>query len=83
MDLGISEKIRPILEQVKTFIDEEILPLEKEYFDEIDVGDMHSGRIAPHRTTARGSRLVVAYVGHNSFCRITPGSSGLVAPQPA
>jgi acyl-CoA dehydrogenase len=39
MDLGISEKIRPILEQVKTFIDEEILPVEKEFFDEINVGD--------------------------------------------
>jgi acyl-CoA dehydrogenase len=39
MDLGISEKIRPILEQVKNFIDEHILPVEKEYYDEIDVGD--------------------------------------------
>jgi acyl-CoA dehydrogenase len=39
MDLGISEKIRPILEQVRTFIDAEVLPVEKEYFDEIDVGD--------------------------------------------
>ena len=39
MDLGISEKVRPLLEQVKTFIDDNILPVEKEYYDEIDVGD--------------------------------------------
>ena len=39
MDLGVSDKIRPILEQVKTFIDQDVLPVEKEYYDEIDVGD--------------------------------------------
>lgn len=39
MDLGISEKIRPILEKVKTFIDDEVLPVEQEYYDEISVGD--------------------------------------------
>ncbi len=39
MNLGISEKVRPLLEQVKTFIDDDILPVEKEYYDEIDVGD--------------------------------------------
>jgi acyl-CoA dehydrogenase len=39
MDLGISERIRPILEQVKTFIDEDVLPVEQEYYDEINVGD--------------------------------------------
>ncbi len=39
MELGISERIRPILEQVKTFIDEDVLPVEQEYYDEINVGD--------------------------------------------
>ncbi len=33
MDLGISEKIRPILEHVKTFIANEIMPVEKEFYD--------------------------------------------------
>lgn len=33
MDLGISEKIRPILEHVKTFIADEIMPVEKEFYD--------------------------------------------------
>ena len=31
MDLGISDKVKPILEEVKSFIDVEILPLEMEY----------------------------------------------------
>ncbi len=39
MDLGVSDKIRPILEQVKTFIDQDVIPVEKEYYDEINVGD--------------------------------------------
>ena len=39
MDLGISAKLKPILEQVKQFIDNEILPLEHEYHAEIDKGD--------------------------------------------
>jgi len=39
MDLGVSEKIRPILEQVKTFIEQDILPVEEEYYEEINVGD--------------------------------------------
>ena len=39
MDLGISAKIAPILANVRTFMAEEIAPLEKEYLDEINVGD--------------------------------------------
>ena len=39
MDLGISDKLKPILEEVKQFIDNEILPLEKEYHAEISKGD--------------------------------------------
>ena len=39
MDLGVSEKLKPILEEVKNFIDVEIAPLEREYFDEVDKGD--------------------------------------------
>ena len=39
MDLGISDKVKPILEEVKSFIDVEILPLEMEYHKEVGTGD--------------------------------------------
>ena len=39
MDLGISDKVKPILEQVSHFIDTEILPLEEEYLQEVSKGD--------------------------------------------
>ena len=39
MDLGPSDKVKPILEQVKAFIDNEILPVEREYHEEVDKGD--------------------------------------------
>jgi len=39
MDLGISDKVKPILEEVKHFIDIEILPLEKEFHAEVAKGD--------------------------------------------
>ncbi len=39
MDLGVSEKVRPLLEEVRNFIADEIMPLEQEYIDEINVGD--------------------------------------------
>ena len=39
MDLGVSDKVKPILAEVKQFIDTEILPLEAEFFAEVDRGD--------------------------------------------
>jgi len=36
MDLGISAKLRPILDEVRRFIAQEVLPLEHEYLAEID-----------------------------------------------
>jgi acyl-CoA dehydrogenase len=39
MDLGISNKIAPILDEVRRFMTEEIAPLEHEYLSEIAVGD--------------------------------------------
>ena len=39
MDLGISENVKPLLEEVKRFIKEEVLPVDKEYYEEISVGD--------------------------------------------
>jgi alkylation response protein AidB-like acyl-CoA dehydrogenase len=39
MDLGISNNVAPLLEAVKRFMEEEILPLEHEYLAEINVGD--------------------------------------------
>jgi acyl-CoA dehydrogenase len=39
MDLGISANVAPLLEEVRRFIDEEVLPVEHEFYTEIDVGD--------------------------------------------
>ena len=39
MDLGISDRVKPILEEVIQFIDNEILPLEAEYHAEVNKGD--------------------------------------------
>ncbi|MAR33807.1 MAG: acyl-CoA dehydrogenase [Porticoccaceae bacterium] len=39
MDLGVSQKLKPILKEVKHFIDNEILPMESEYHEEIEKDD--------------------------------------------
>jgi acyl-CoA dehydrogenase len=39
MDLGISANVAPLLEEVRQFIKDEVLPLEEEYYAEIAVGD--------------------------------------------
>ncbi len=39
MDLGISDKLEPILERVRTFIAEEVQPMEEAYAAEIATGD--------------------------------------------
>ena len=39
MDLGISANVAPLLDEVKRFIDDEVLPVEHEFIKEIDVGD--------------------------------------------
>lgn len=39
MDLGISARVAPLLKEVKDFIDNEVLPLEEEFIQQIDVGD--------------------------------------------
>lgn len=38
MDLGVSEKVAPILARVKAFIDEEVVPVEEAYEAEINTG---------------------------------------------
>lgn len=39
MDLGVSDKLQPLLAKVRAFVAEEIAPLEEEYLAEIGVGD--------------------------------------------
>ncbi len=39
MDLGISKNVAPLLEEVKRFIADEILPVEGQYYEDIAVGD--------------------------------------------
>ena len=39
MDLGISDRVAPLLAEVKEFIDNEVLSVEHEFFEEVGVGD--------------------------------------------
>ncbi len=39
MDLGVTDRLRPLLDAVTTFIDERVIPVEHEYFAEVDKGD--------------------------------------------
>jgi len=39
MDLGISKKVAPLLEAVRRFVSEEVVPLEHEYLQEVAAGD--------------------------------------------
>ena len=39
MDLGISDKVRPLLAAVKTFIDEKVIPVDEEFLAEVATGD--------------------------------------------
>ncbi|NIA27436.1 MAG: acyl-CoA dehydrogenase [Desulfobulbaceae bacterium] len=39
MNLGISDKVRPLLDAVKTFIDERVLPVDEEFLAEVAKGD--------------------------------------------
>jgi acyl-CoA dehydrogenase len=42
MDLGISAKVAPVLQEVKDFMAQEIAPVEGEFLAEIDAGDRWS-----------------------------------------
>jgi len=39
MDLGISDKVRPLLAAVKTFIDEKVIPVDEDFLAEVATGD--------------------------------------------
>ena len=39
MDLGVSDRLRPLLEAVKTFVEDRVLPVDHEFLAEVDVGD--------------------------------------------
>lgn len=39
MNLGISDRLRPLLEAVKSFINERVLPVDEEFLHEVDKGD--------------------------------------------
>ncbi|MFT5033676.1 MAG: acyl-CoA dehydrogenase, partial [Bacteroidia bacterium] len=46
MDIGVSERVSPILEMVKKFVKDEIEPLDEEFLCEVAVGDrwQHTAR---------------------------------------
>ena len=39
MDLGASDRVRPLLKAVRSFIDERVLPVDEEFLAEVDNGD--------------------------------------------
>jgi acyl-CoA dehydrogenase len=39
MDIGITDRLRPLLDAVKVFIDERVLPVDEEFLAEVDRGD--------------------------------------------
>jgi acyl-CoA dehydrogenase len=39
MDLGISDKVRPLLDAVGTFIDQKVIPVDEEFLAEVSTGD--------------------------------------------
>ena len=39
MDLGISDRVRPLLEAVRRFIDEKVVPVDEEFLNEVSKGD--------------------------------------------
>lgn len=42
MNLGVTDRLRPLLDAVKTFIDERVMPVDHEYLAEVDKGDRWS-----------------------------------------
>lgn len=51
MDLGVSERVAPLLERVRAFTETKILPVEGEFVAEIEVGD-------PWQLTARQNEIL-------------------------
>ena len=39
MNLGMSDRVRPLVEAVREFIESEVKPVDREFFDEVDKGD--------------------------------------------
>ena len=39
MNLGMSDRVRPLVEEVREFIESEVKPVDREFFDEVDKGD--------------------------------------------
>lgn len=42
MNLGVTERLRPLLDAVRTFIDERVLPVDEEFLAEVNKGDRWS-----------------------------------------
>jgi len=42
MDLGVSDRVRPLLDAVRTFINDRVLPVDEEFLEEVSKGDRWS-----------------------------------------
>jgi acyl-CoA dehydrogenase len=51
MDLGVSDRVRPLLDAVRTFITDGVLPVDEEFLEEVAKGDRWS-------LTARQAEIV-------------------------
>lgn len=76
MDLGISARVAPLLEQVRLFIAEEILPLEAEYIEQIGTGDRWQFT-ARQTEIMEGLKAKAREVGLWNFFLTGPHGSGL------
>lgn len=76
MDLGISARVAPLLEQVRLFIAEEILPLEAEYIEQIGTGDRWQFT-ARQTEIMEGLKAKARDVGLWNFFLTGPHGSGL------
>ena len=43
MNLGISDRVRPLLDAVRTFITDRVLPVEEEFLEEVGKGGIGEG----------------------------------------
>jgi hypothetical protein len=96
MDLGITPKLEPLLEKVKAFIAEEVVPMEGPYRDEINTGDrwQFTARqteiieTLKRKARERGPVELLPHGGgaqrrsDHRRVRLPRGSDGAIAPRP-
>ena len=87
MDLGISKNVAPLLDEVRNFIANEIMPVEGQYYADIDVGDNIGARLQADqaeadtrvaRAQAEGRRAMAVSEEQESFAKMEENRGLLV-----